>query len=118
MGTTNHILHLTVEPNGPKHQVTLQTCVVSSREVNQEFRSSKPVLSFGVIKKPGNIGAEGFNNTEVIPSVFPVESDRSLVQFFNIEVGDLEEQTISLRNSTLDPVCLALIIRDCDSFYI
>jgi len=110
--TSQHTLYLSVSPNGPKHLITLQTSVLSSQEHSQEFRTSRPVLSFGILKKPDTVGI----SQDLIPSVFPVESDRSVVNFFSVPVGSNEVQSIILRNSTSDTVCLNMIIRDTESF--
>ena len=62
--------------------------------------------------------AHEFNKNEAIPSVFPVESDRFVINFFSVPVGTTEEQFITLRNSTADTVCLNMIVRETDNFFL
>merc|ERR1719481_2143210 len=72
------MLLLSVVPNGPKHLVKLQSNIVSTKESVLQFQSSKPALSFGTIKKPSA------SIDKDMPLVFPVESDRSNINFFNV----------------------------------
>ena len=100
-----------VQPNGPNQVVKLSP--VQSTSSSDIVASSRPGLSFGVIKNPSvTSGAP----SPALPTVFPVESDRSLVNFFCVEVGSTEQQTVALRNSTPETILLTLIIRDTDCF--
>merc|ERR1719481_19645 len=110
------MLLLSVVPNGPKHLIKLQSNVVSTKESVLQFQSSKPVLSFGTIKKPSALLQQGIDKD--MPLVFPVESDRSNVNFFNVVLGTSEEQFLNLRNSTAEIVSLNMIIRETESFYL
>merc|ERR1719158_1144996 len=110
------MLLLSVMSNGPKHLIKLQSNIVSTKESVLQFQSSKPVLSFGTIKKPSAALQQSMDKD--IPLVFPVESDRSNVNFFNVSLGTSEEQTINLRNSTAETVSLNMIIRETENFYL
>ena len=100
-----------VQPNGPNQVVKLSPAPSTSS--GNVISSSKPGLSFGVIKNPSVITA---TPSPALPTVFPVESDRSLVNFFCVEVGSSERQTVALRNSTQEKILLSLIIRETDCF--
>ena len=104
----SHSLQLSVMPGGPVHLVGLETRVAASAA----FRPpNKPTLSFGVLKKPQEEKAE-----EQEFSKFPVECDRSQVNFLCVAPGGQEEQSLALRNSTREPVNLTAIVRECERF--
>jgi len=86
-------------------------------KANFHATSSKPGLSFGVMQKQPVVSqSQGTQMSSQLPTVFPVESDRSLINFFCVGVGQSEQQQVALRNSTPDPVVLNLIIRETESF--
>ena len=104
----SHSLQLSVVPGGPVHLVGLETQVAASAN----FRPpNKPTLSFGVLKKPQEDKVE-----EQEFSRFPVECDRSQVNFLCVAPGGQEEQSLALRNSTREPVSLTAILRECERF--
>ena len=104
-----------VQPNGPNQVVKLLPVQSSSQSSSNIISSSKPGLSFGVIKNPSS-SVISAAPAPALPTVFPVESDRSLVNFFCVEVGSSEQQTVALRNSTQETILLSLIIRETDCF--
>ena len=53
-----------------------------------------------------------------MPTQFPVESDRSLVNWFSVGSGSCEEQLVVLRNTLPEPISLAVIVRDSACFKI
>ena len=108
--STAHTLHLSVEPRGPKHLISLHTTIITSP--SKPFRStSKPTLSFGVMKKEQEMRGEVQEFTK-----FPVECDKSHVNFLCVPPGGSEEQSLTLRNSTREVVTLTAITRESDRF--
>ena len=114
---SNASLEFQVVPNGPTHSATLQFFTAPGPRAGLSDASGKPGLSFGVLKKKTVVSPSPAPAPEVpMPTVFPVESDRSLVNFFCVGVGGWEQQEIALRNATADTIVMNLIIRDTDSF--
>ena len=92
--------------------------VKPDRAVLRTAGGGKPGLSFGVISK-SEAGGKSVVTSQAragLPSVFPVESDRSLVNYFCVGVGAVESQSVALRNATNTTITLTLIIRDTTSF--
>ena len=109
-----HSLILETNPNGPIYTILLN---IAESKPSQFNATSKPGLSFGLLQKSDSPSNSQTSNSAVeIPKVFPVESDRSLINFFAVPPGKSEQQTVALRNSTSDPILLTLIIRETDSF--
>ena len=97
-----------VQPNGPAH--ILRLIPTPTPSTSNIISSSKPGLSFGIIN------AQSSNTDRSLPTVFPVESDRSLVNFFCVKAGDSEQLSVALRNSTQETILLSLIIRESECF--
>jgi len=113
---TSHTYHLTILPGGPRHEIRLQVQVLDS--THQFYRSSKPGLKMGTIKRSARPDLLETSSHRA-PQVFPVESDRSLLNFLNVGIHDVGlEQSINLRNPTTDIITLTLIIREATEFFI
>lgn len=108
-------LHITILPGGPKHVIALQVQVLDT--ALQYYRSSRPALKLGTLKrndKPDLVP----NSAPRIPTVFPVESDRSHLNFLNVGLQEVAEQGVTLRNPTEETVTLTLIVRESPEFFI
>ena len=99
-------------PNGASYSVLLKPA--SALPSNLQPGNNKPSLNFGVMKKKVSLNTSV--QSQELPTVFPVESDRSLVNYFSVSPGSSEDQTVALRNSTSENILLNLIIRDSDCF--
>jgi len=116
-------MFLKVVPGGLTHMISIEIDVLSRSQDNYK-ENSGPVLSFGTLKKPLESTSPLRERNEKesaavqhkLPEKFPVESDRSLVNWFSVPVGTSEEQTLTLRNTLSEPIALTVIIRDSASF--
>ena len=95
-----------MQPGSIVHKVAVRTNVVP-RPDPAMFSENSPGLKLGVMA-----------GLEENLDRFPVESDRSLVNWFAVEPGFFEEIEVKLRNSANTTVNLNVMIRDSDNFKI
>jgi len=115
-------MFLKVVPGGLHHMISIEIDVLSRSQENYK-ENSGPALSFGTLKKPLESTSPLRERNEKEPAIqhklpekFPVESDRSLVNWFSVAIGASEEQILTLRNTLSEPIALTVIIRDSSSF--
>lgn len=96
----------TTQPGNIVHKLHSQINIVPKAQASI-FSSNNPGLKLGVMGG----GDENLDR-------FPVEADRSLINWFAVEPGSSEEQVINLRNSSNSTVVLNIMIRDADCFKI
>lgn len=95
-----------MQPGGVLYRIPVQINIIPKTQADV-FSESSPGLKLGVMGAPeGNLDR------------FPVEADRSLVNWFAVEPGHSEEQFINLRNSSNTTVTLNIMIRESESFKI
>ena len=111
-GSKSYELRFQLLPGGRLESLTVITHLVAAP--GQGFFSAQKLPGLKLGRLAGSVQAQP--DTTPVLTRFPVESDRSAVHWFAVEVGQEEIQTIQLRNAFEGSIILNLLIRDSEWF--
>merc|ERR1712142_635824 len=96
-------MRLQMEPGALSYTIQLHARVVTRLKDNLFTGKDSPGIKIGMMQ----------NNQQSLDR-FPVDADRSMINWFCVEPGTHEKQRINLRNSVDFPINLNVMIRDSD----
>ncbi|QQP37913.1 Uncharacterized protein FKW44_018349 [Caligus rogercresseyi] len=111
LGEEELILRCTVQPNGTTYEVPIR---ISSKQpsLDKEDNIKLPLVQLGKLSlQPTCSSPRALKST-----VFPVEADKSFMNWISIPLGASEEQILTLKNALSEPISLTLLIRDSELF--
>ncbi|XP_040571222.1 centrosomal protein of 192 kDa [Lepeophtheirus salmonis] len=132
VGEEECILRCTVQPNGTTYEVPIKICSKFTKDEDKENALKFPVVQLGKLPNTSSSSSSplrksslGELNTKKVTNnntpakegfVFPVEADKSFINWISVPVGTSEEQMLTLKNALPDAIAVTLVVRESNLF--